>query len=241
MARLFIGQREIDFITDLTKEFIKDVVGQVIHYYPISSIKSSVHSVYNEAVNKIFENPIIIPALVSPPEFSSKTTSFGPDLEAKIEVLLHYTDLQDKHVTLSEGDLFSYDDTMYEVQTLVNSEKNVFGLAEHNVAWKVTGRTARVSMGTVPSLNLPRTAPEGTQKVFEQQRGLPITSEGENTEDVRHMRERLGDQMAPIALGTGAKKVEPVNDDDGIGDENTDEASAFNNAPLPPRLGIYDE
>ena len=30
MARLFIGQREADFISDITKEFIKDVAGQKI-------------------------------------------------------------------------------------------------------------------------------------------------------------------------------------------------------------------
>ena len=96
MARLFIGQREVEFINDVTKEFIKDVIGQVIHYFPISSIKSDVHAVYNEASRKIFENPIRIPALVGQPEWSSKTTNFGPDLEARLEVMIQYRDLLDK-------------------------------------------------------------------------------------------------------------------------------------------------
>ena len=34
MSRLFITQREINFISDITKEIIKDVVGQKIYYYP---------------------------------------------------------------------------------------------------------------------------------------------------------------------------------------------------------------
>ena len=33
MARLFVGQKEIDFFSDLTKEVIKDVAGQKIYYY----------------------------------------------------------------------------------------------------------------------------------------------------------------------------------------------------------------
>jgi hypothetical protein len=41
MARLFIGQKEIQFVNDLTKEWVKDVVGQVIHYFPISTISSN--------------------------------------------------------------------------------------------------------------------------------------------------------------------------------------------------------
>ena len=240
MARLFIGQREVEFINDITKEFLKDVIGQVIHYFPVSSIKSEVHAVYNEAVRKIFENPIRIPALVGQPEWTSKTTNFGPDLEAKIEVLLQYRDLQDKNIVLSEGDLFSYDDTLYEIINFVNSGKNIFGLAEYYTSWKITGRSARLSQAEVANLPPPRLAPDDVQKVFEQQRGLPITSTGEATGDAREMRVRLGHVMAPVALGTGAKKVEPnVNE---LGDTiEGDKASSFNNDPLPPKKGIYDE
>lgn len=239
MARLFIGQREVEFINDITKEYTKDVIGQVIHYFPISSIKSDVHAVYNEASKKIFENPIRIPALVGQPEWSSKTTNFGPDLESRLEVMLQYRDLQDKKIALSEGDLFSYDDVLYEILTFVNLN-NIFGMAEYNVAWKLTARSARLSQAEVANLPSPRMAPDDVQKVFEQQRGLAITSTGEATGDIREMRERLGHVMAPIALGTGAKKVEPnVNE---IGDTiEGDKASSFNNDPLPPKKGIYDD
>lgn len=239
MARLFIGQREIEFVNDITKEFMKDVVGQVIHYFPISSIKSDVHAVYNEAVRKIFENPIRIPALVGQPEWSSKTTNFGPDTEAKIEVLLQYRDLQDKNIVLSEGDLFSYDDTLYEILTFVNAGKNIFGLAEHNASWKLTARSARLSQADISRLPSPRLAPDDVQIVFEQQRGLAITSTGEATGDVRDIKTRLGHVMAPIALGTGAKKIDH-NDENGdfIQGKN---ATSFNNDPPPPKKGIYDE
>lgn len=242
MARLFIGQREVQFINDLTKEFVKDVVGQTIQYFPVSSIKSQVHKVYNESINKIFENPIRIPALVGMPEYSNKTTGFGPDIEAKIEVLFQFRDLQDLKVQLSEGDFFSYDDILYEVLTVVNAGKNIFGLAEYNVSWKITGRSARISQFDPNNLPYPRESPEEVQRVFEQQRGLPELSTGEKTNDIREMRDRLNKDMAPVALGTGAKKVEPNNDDDRNGDFiEGDNASSFNNDPLPPKKGIYDD
>lgn len=239
MARLFIGQREMQFIGDLTKEYIKDVVGQVIHYFPISSIKSDVHSLYNEAAKKIFENPIKIPALVGQPEWASKTTSFGPDLEAKLEVLLQYRDLLDKKITLSEGDVFSYDDTLYEILTFVNLN-NIFGLAEYNNAWKVNARSVRLSTIETNNIPSPRMGPDDVQKTFEQQRGLPVMNDGNETNDYREMRGRLGVSMAPIALGTGAKRVEPNAGDDGDF-INGGSASSFNNDPLPPKKGIYDE
>ena len=217
---------------------MKDVIGQVIHYFPISSIKSDVHGVYNESVKKIFENPIKIPALVGQPEWSSKTTAFGPDLEAKLEVSIQFKDLLDKKLILSEGDLFSFDDVLYEILTFYNVN-NIFGLAEYNNSWKITARSARLGQLDPNSLPLPRLAPDDIQKVFEQQRGLPITSNGEVTNDIREMRDRLNHVMAPIALGTGAKKVDQ-NDENGDFIQG-DKASSFNNDPLPPKKGIYDE
>jgi hypothetical protein len=58
MSRLFITEREINFINDIGKELTKDVVGQKIYYFSISNIKSQVHDVYEESPDKIFEKPI---------------------------------------------------------------------------------------------------------------------------------------------------------------------------------------
>jgi hypothetical protein len=49
MARLFITPREIQFINDLTKEYLKDTVGQKIYYFAISTKKTQIHEVYEEA------------------------------------------------------------------------------------------------------------------------------------------------------------------------------------------------
>ena len=54
MARLFVTPREIDLISDLTKEIHKDVIGQVIYYYSVREDVSEVHDIYEEAVEKDF-------------------------------------------------------------------------------------------------------------------------------------------------------------------------------------------
>ena len=48
MARLFVGQREIDFFSDIAKEIIKDVAGQKIYYYAIREDLTEINAVYEE-------------------------------------------------------------------------------------------------------------------------------------------------------------------------------------------------
>ena len=79
MGRLFLSEREINYINDLGKELIKDVVGQKIYYFSISNIKSKVHDVYEESPNKIFENPIEIDALVKYSPQDVRTNRFGSE------------------------------------------------------------------------------------------------------------------------------------------------------------------
>ena len=64
MARLFITPREIDLISDLTKELIKDVVGQKIYYYKVREDLTDIHDVYEEAPEKVFNPPVEIDARV---------------------------------------------------------------------------------------------------------------------------------------------------------------------------------
>ena len=89
MSRLFITPREINFINDLGKEIIKDVIGQKIYLFPISEVKTKIHDVYEEAVDKIFDNPIEVDCAVNwqPEEITS--TRFGSEEYWTIEIQLY--------------------------------------------------------------------------------------------------------------------------------------------------------
>ena len=116
MARLFITQREINFISDITKEIIKDVVGQKIYYYPISETKTKSHQVYDEALQKIFDNPINIDVLVNS-EFQTETkiNKFGVDATFSLEVYIQHRDMVEKGINPAIGDYFSFGSIFYEI------------------------------------------------------------------------------------------------------------------------------
>jgi len=217
MARLFVTNREMQFINDVTKEYIKDISGQYIVYYPISILKTQVHPVYDEAIQKIFDNPIKIDAVVSQPESSNSIGNFTVEATTKLEIFIQSRDLLDKGFQPEQGDFFSYGAEVFEVLTSVELG-DMFGQAEYNIYWKLTSKLARSGRFDLPDFKkLLRDARSfkdaSIQKTFEQQRGLAENETDGALGDVRQVRERLADDMAPIALDEGPRKVTTTDED----------------------------
>ena len=214
MARLFITPRELNFINDTAKELIKDVVGQKIYYFPISEIKSKVHDVYEEAVEKIFDDPIEIECLVKYNPQEITTGRFGSEENYTIEVYMQSRDLLDKQIEILEGDFFSYGSLFFEV-TKAPATDTIFGQIEHKRYITITGKQSR--KGQFLSKIFGPTSEEYTddnavQETFVQQRGYAKNKLGD-TADVRDLQKN-GVLDKPIS---GPREVSPSGDDTGAG------------------------
>ena len=199
MARLFITSREIDLISDLTKEVVKDVVGQKIYYYRVREDLTNIHDVYEESEDKIFDPPIEIEARVEYQPEEIRTNRFGGEEFHTINVFLHERDLVDKEIDVRTGDYFSYGDTFFEITSSV-VESNVYGQIEHAIGVKIIGKQARV--GQIDFIPLGPTSAsddteEAVQDTFVQQRGVATNAEGE-TNDVRALQQK-GKLEEPIS------------------------------------------
>ena len=204
MARLFITPRELDLISDLTKEVIKDVIGQKVYYYPIRTDVTQVHDVYDESTEKDFDHPIEIDALVEWSPGEIRTNKFGSEKYHSIEARVHAQDLVDKGLRMKMGDFMSYGSVFFEIVQVVTISK-IFGQVEHLTGYKLVGKQAREGL---ISRNAPGPAAQTfetekvTQTTFVQQRG---SSENELgiTADRRELQAD-GKLDAPV---TGPKKV----------------------------------
>jgi len=189
MSRLFITPRELNFISDITKEIIKDVVGQKIYYYSISETKTNSNGIYGESMEKVFDGPIIIDALVDNNfQSDTKIDTFGIDSKYKIEVYVQHRDLVEKGINIAIGDFFSFSDVFYEI-TERSFMRNIYGLPEHKDGVKLTGTKAREGQFKAPIIgptDISRPEADAVQKKFEQQRGRKENSEGP-TGDVRDL------------------------------------------------------
>ena len=221
MARLFLTPREIDFINDVNKEVIKDVVGQKIFYYAVRPDVTNVHDVYEEAPDKIFDPPIEIEARVEYQPESNHTNRFGVEEIYMITVFLHYRDLLDRNINAKIGDYFSYDATFFEI-IQHQIETNIYGQIEHAMGVKLTGKQAR--LGQIQrDPNGPTTEaytdPGAVQETFVQQRGFEENRLGP-TGDIRALQEK-GVLDAPI---TGPAEVSDRGDPDDVGSAFYDES-----------------
>jgi hypothetical protein len=201
MGRLFIGQREVDFISDITKEIIKDVAGQKIYYYTIREDLSNVHDVYEESIEKIFNPPIEIEAMVEWQPSEIRTNNFGTETVKTLTLYLHYRDLLDRDIVFNEGNYFSYGGIFFEATSVIY-DKLVYGQVERIVSLKVIGKQTRlqqIAKNPHGPTSEGYTDEDAIQTTFEQQRGTTPT-------DKRQLRE---DGVLPLEPISGPKKVAP--------------------------------
>lgn len=187
MSRLFITQKEINLISDITKELIKDIVGQKVLFYPISEIKTDVHGLYNESPEKIFDNPIEVEALVDSPEQTTRINLFGPEKLQTLEVYVHARDLLDKKMEISIGDFLQYGGTFFEISA-VDKMRQIYGHAEQIDGYKLICTQARQGQFFTKKVGPADGLHDEVQKEFVQQRGLPIVDD-KPTGDVRALQQ----------------------------------------------------
>tara|TARA_A100001011_G_scaffold397900_1_gene500400 strand:+ start:553 stop:1206 length:654 start_codon:yes stop_codon:yes gene_type:complete len=216
VARLFITPREMDFISDLTKEVTKDVIGQTIFYYKVREDVSEVHEIYEEAIEKVFDPPVEVDARVQWNPAEIKTGKFGYEATANIEVYLHHRDMIDKDINVQEGDYFSFGSKYFEI-TSIKFDKIMFGQVEHVTGFVVVGKQARkgqINKKPIGPTGESFTEEDSMKDTFEQQRGFEKNSEGK-TNDKRDLIDS-GKLEKPI---TGPKKVRPNPDSSFYGDD----------------------
>jgi len=213
MARLFITPREQALISDLTKEIVKDVIGQKIYYYRVMTEVTSVHDVYEEAIDKHFDTPVELDATVEWNPSETATNRFGSEKVATMNVYIHYRDLIDKDIQVKEGDFFSYGDTFFEIVT-TSFTSEIYGEVEYKTGIQLVGKQARkglIDKDPIGPTDEGIGDNDAVQETFVQQRGQAENKLGE-TGDVRTLQEQ-GKLDAPE---DGPREVSPRGDDDDI-------------------------
>jgi hypothetical protein len=144
---MFAGEKERNLVKQINDELIERVIGQQVLYFPIDAERTNFHSLYGEALQKIFYSPVRIYALV---KFNGDETknedSFGLDKSTTIEIHFHKKRLtEDQNLYVREGDFVLYGDKYYEITTLMEP-KALFGQIENK--FEIVAKCYRVRENT---------------------------------------------------------------------------------------------
>ncbi len=142
---LFTGQKEKNLVKQINDEVIERVIGQTIIYYPISVDDTDFNPIYGEAIQKTFQNPVRVHALVKFDSQQTKTTNLGVDRVERITVLFHKRRLSDdQDLFVREGDFILYGENYYEILPL-EEPKWLYGQVESS--FEISAKCIRARRG----------------------------------------------------------------------------------------------
>ena len=144
MSRLFIGAKELQFFTSITKELMQRVVAQKIIYYAVSERYTKSHSLYEEAIKKTVYNPVEVNALVLYKNPEQSNTQFSIDTIYQTEVYFYVHELQERNLIPHEGDFLKFGSITYEIEKLTRPQIT-FGQIENEVMVMAECRVSRRS------------------------------------------------------------------------------------------------
>jgi len=133
-SSLFIGDREVQYLNDLSTEFIESIVQQQIVYYPVEDSLTQSDDLYGESTKKNFRNPIQIYCRVFLANHEMRTGNMGSDNFYEIELYFQRDRvIQDLGFYPRIGDVAFWNEKYFEIKTV--TEPQLFGgLSQHRVA-----------------------------------------------------------------------------------------------------------
>lgn len=126
MAKKFVHDRDLNFINNINKELIQNVVEQEVIYYAISEEHTVSHRLYQESIEKVWFNPVRINARVDFNNSTVLSTNFSMDSKYELQVFFHTKELVDRNVNPKEGDFIEFGQIVFEI-TSVTKPQLVFG------------------------------------------------------------------------------------------------------------------
>ena len=119
---LFGNRRDINLFTTVNRELIRNIISQEVGYYKYK-LNDTISNLYGEAAQtRYFTDPVLINCLISKVDNVWSSDDFGPNLDHQLTINFLREDLQDIELYPEVGDVFTYIDNYYEVDTVADNQ-----------------------------------------------------------------------------------------------------------------------
>ena len=118
---LFGGDRDISLFRTMNKELINDIIQTEIGFYKFV-IQDSEINVYGESENKVYYEPLLVPALITREDQAWNETDFGPDSTQQMTFAFLRATLVEKNIVPEIGDIVLYNNDYFEFNSIVENQ-----------------------------------------------------------------------------------------------------------------------
>lgn len=119
---LFGNRRDVNLFTTVNRELIRNIISQEVGYYKYK-LNDTVSNLYGEAAQaRYFTDPVLINCLISKVDNVWTAEEYGPDINHALTINFLREDLQDIELYPEVGDIFTYIDNYYEVDTVADNQ-----------------------------------------------------------------------------------------------------------------------
>ena len=189
MSRLFFSPKDYRFISDVTKELMKDVIGAKVNYYRINDELTTIDPLYNDAKEIVYDDPIEIDVFIKKDAHETATGQWGREQHRELKLHFHQEDLLDRDLKPRDGDVISFGDHFYELLE-GKEELEFWGIVEFIIGMEFRakqlqdGKISATLKGPVQSRNMDF---DPNETDWEQSRGKEEFQNGQPTGDSRKL------------------------------------------------------
>lgn len=118
---LFGGQRDMSLFRTLNKELINDIIDTEIYYYQVS-LEETKSNLYGESSNKMYYQPVKIPALFEFQQASQISDDFGQSYSREVSFSFLRDTLVDKNLKPEVGDVIQWNNAYFQIDAVYEKQ-----------------------------------------------------------------------------------------------------------------------
>lgn len=141
----FGSSRDIDLMINIGRELLHDIIEQEILYHKISLEDSDVN-LYGESLSKSYWTAVKLNCLITRGDQVINIEEFGPDLGREASFAFLRPDLSDVNVVPEVGDIISWHEDYYEVDTVRENQLFLGRDSSYNLNSSTSGFGSSISI-----------------------------------------------------------------------------------------------
>ena len=118
---LYGGSRDVSLFRHINKELINNIIEQQVGYYKIV-LQNTPSNIYGEAIEKTYNDPVLVNCLIERTPPTWRETDFGTDVTQDITVRFLRDMLVDIQLVPEVGDIVMWQDDYYEINGIVENQ-----------------------------------------------------------------------------------------------------------------------